>query len=235
MVRKEGIVILDDGSIFREVPVSSNRKIKVNNRNVLVEHFIGEVIMGEKIAKVGFKDFNRDNLSLDNLEFVTESEMQNMSLDTLKKLIHYDRNTGRFFKKYASKGHGPRETIDSRGPKGYLEIRITHNGKIVFRKLAHVVAFAFEYGYWPDSIIDHINRDKRDNRIENLREVSYIQNALNTNPIGSDGLPKGIKKTKNGKFAVSINHNYVSQHIGTFDTLEEAKAGLNQAKLSSPS
>lgn len=44
--------------------------------------------------------------------------------------------------------------------------------------LAHRVAFAMHHGKWPDQI-DHLNGDRTDNRICNLRSVSSGQNAKN--------------------------------------------------------
>lgn len=45
--------------------------------------------------------------------------------------------------------------------------------------LAHRVAWAIVHGAWPSGIIDHINRDRADNRIANLREATYSQNGRN--------------------------------------------------------
>ena len=43
---------------------------------------------------------------------------------------------------------------------------------------AHRLIFLWHHGYWPE-LVDHINRDRSDNRIENLRETSHHGNALN--------------------------------------------------------
>lgn len=42
----------------------------------------------------------------------------------------------------------------------------------------HRVVWFLHHGYWPKEI-DHINRDGRDNRIENLRDVSHHVNVMN--------------------------------------------------------
>jgi HNH endonuclease len=43
----------------------------------------------------------------------------------------------------------------------------------------HRVVWLLYYGCWPSNDIDHINLDKSDNRIENLRDVTMSQNLMN--------------------------------------------------------
>lgn len=62
---------------------------------------------------------------------------------------------------------------------GYL--RIAFGGVNVF---AHRAAWAITHGKWPDDVIDHINRDRKDNRLENLRDVSGLENARNKSKRG---------------------------------------------------
>ena len=143
-------------------------------------------------------------------------------------MISYDPETGFFYRKFFTQGHGFGVRADQKGPKGYLEIRIQYKKQIIFRKLAHVVAYAYSYGNYSNKLIDHINRNKQDNRIENLREVSYIQNANNSKSHNS--LPKGIKLTKNGKYQASITMNYITHHIGTYDTIGEAESARLKAE-----
>jgi len=53
--------------------------------------------------------------------------------------------------------------------------------------LAHRVIWLLEYGWWPDSLVDHINGDRLDNRIINLRPVDYLDSSRN---IGLRGTSK---------------------------------------------
>lgn len=59
--------------------------------------------------------------------------------------------------------------------KGYLKGRI--DGKEL---KAHRVVWAHYHGRWPSGVIDHINRDRSDNRLANLRDVTSAQNAMNS-------------------------------------------------------
>jgi hypothetical protein len=60
----------------------------------------------------------------------------------------------------------------------YLRLNVTVEGKQVGRSV-HQIAWYLYYGEWPLCIIDHINRDTRDNRKCNLRLVSAQQSSIN--------------------------------------------------------
>ena len=80
---------------------------------------------------------------------------------------------------------------------GYVITRLWLRGQNPAIKLHHIV-WALTYGRLPTQI-DHINGDKTDNRIENLREVDYSENQLNTvhrwRPNAQTGLP-GVYKDR---------------------------------------
>ena len=73
----------------------------------------------------------------------------------------------------------------------YKRMSLRINGKIKFLKYHHLV-WVWHKGYWPTQL-DHINGDKSDNRIENLREVTMSENNLNKEypwrPNTDTGLP----------------------------------------------
>jgi hypothetical protein len=89
-----------------------------------------------------------------------------MDYKELNEELVYNKKTGQFFwKKEAG-------TITGHG---YRYIRV--NGKMM---LAHRMAWLMEYGEDPEGkLIDHINGDRLDNRIENLRIATYSQNGAN--------------------------------------------------------
>lgn len=97
---------------------------------------------------------------------------------------------------------------------------ITLNG---FRYLEHRLIFLMLKGYLP-SFIDHINLNRLDNRIENLREATKSQNNYNT------GLRKdnktGVKNVSwhkgNNRWVVTVRVNGHKKHIGSFADLELA-------------
>ena len=73
--------------------------------------------------------------------------------------------------------------------------------------------------------LDHINGDRLDNRIENLRPCSTQENNFNRKSLGgSSSQYKGVSQFRN-KWRARFTFNGKEIHIGTFDTeLEAAKA-----------
>ena len=102
--------------------------------------------------------------------------------------------------------------------KGYLRIGI--NGKIYY---AHRFVFLMHHGYLPEQI-DHIDGNRANNAIENLRPATNSQNQQNrakqkTNTSGY----KGVHWRKDaGKWQAQIAINGKRKHLGYFDTAEQA-------------
>lgn len=101
--------------------------------------------------------------------------------------------------------------------EGYIRIRL--NG-VEYR--AHRIIWEMFNGKIPEGmLVDHINRIKTDNRIENLRLATQSQNLSNQPGRSSLGLPKGVQ-IANSKFRAKIRIDGKTTHIGTFNTAEEA-------------
>ena len=78
------------------------------------------------------------------------------------------------------------------------------------------------YGHAPE-FIDHIDGDKQNNRIENLRAATRAQNQLNAK-LRKDSVTKLKNVTKHrNKWQVRMRIDGVLTHIGTFADLELAK------------
>lgn len=98
--------------------------------------------------------------------------------------------------------------------------------------LAHRLAWAFVFGDFPDSGIDHINGDKVDNRIVNLRLASQSQNMQNLSGTGSgfSGLRGAYFEKLIQKWRAYINVGGSRTWLGCFDTKEEAHQAYLLAK-----
>ena len=113
------------------------------------------------------------------------------------------------------------ELKPSLGKNGYYTFGIKIDGKHKHITVHRVVYYAHNQDWdifngSQNNCIDHINGDKLDNRIENLRNVTNQQNLFNSKA-------KGCSWNKNrGKWASYIMINRKKKHLGYFDNEEEA-------------
>ena len=109
----------------------------------------------------------------------------------------------------------------SLGNSGYFQISI--NKKLY---LSHRLIYIWHYGNIESHIhIDHINRIRNDNNIENLRLVTCQENNFNR------GMVKGYDfHKKTNKFRAQIEINNKKINLGMFNTKEEAREAYLKAK-----
>lgn len=107
------------------------------------------------------------------------------------------------------------------GHSGYR--RVIYVGSIPYR--ASRLIFFWHYGYFPE-VVDHIDHNPLNDRIENLRGCSQRQNSFNSSPAkNSSSQYLGVSWNKNKKvWTASIKINNRQKHLGTFKT--EASAAL---------
>jgi hypothetical protein len=88
---------------------------------------------------------------------------------------------------------------------------------------AHRLVFAYFNNRFPKKEIDHINRDRKDNRIENLREVNRTENVRNTTKkINPDTGVYGVYKDKSTKGLKKVYTFHFQDKSYRFYTVEEA-------------
>ena len=111
--------------------------------------------------------------------------------------------------------------LDYNGSK-YKKVSFTDKSGKNHQMCTHRVIFCMHHGYYPKEV-DHINRDKFDNRIENLREVVGNLNYQNRGPTKDTkwGM-RGLHKDKWGNFQVYINHLGKRYKLGYTPCLGEA-------------
>lgn len=120
------------------------------------------------------------------------------------------------------------KTAGSVGPSslGYVVICISKKWY-----LGHRIAWGFHHGRWPEHHIDHINGNRADNRITNLRDVPRQLNARNcrlwkTNSSGVSGI---FYVEETGKWRAAIGRG-AGAHIGMYDSKAEAIAARKVAE-----
>lgn len=149
-----------------------------------------------------------------------------LTAERLRNLISYDSETGIFNWNSTGKGRRKDRCAGSSDGKGYLEICIDYQS---YR--AHRLAWLYVHGEWPEQQIDHINGNKKDNRISNLRTATNAQNAYNTK-IRSNNTSgyKGVTLFKpTGKYAAKLRIPGKIINLGYFDTAKEAAEEYSKA------
>lgn len=145
----------------------------------------------------------------------------------LKEILRYEPDTGYFYWLKQLSNRAPVGSRCKRMAKGYISIRIA--GK---NYQGHRLAWLYMEGYWPEHEIDHINRDRLDNRWVNLRHVTHKFNSTNI-PIKSNnktGIP-GVFEHKTKRSAPGYMVRIRREYLGFFDNFDDAvKARWNAEK-----
>ncbi len=115
--------------------------------------------------------------------------------------------------------HAGKKAIASKSTNGYLKGMLWG-----VDLLAHRVAWAIHYGAWPNGLIDHVNGDKTDNRINNLRVVTHDGNAKNNrisrrNTTGHIGI---YWEPRRNKWRADITSGKRTICLGRIDDTEDA-------------
>ncbi|WP_179103944.1 HNH endonuclease [Burkholderia pseudomallei] len=138
-------------------------------------------------------------------------------------MFAYDPDTGVLTKKKAPLLHGGfrdcNQIMQSNNGNGYLIARVNgHNRRV------HRLAWEMHYSVDAPPIMDHINNDRADNRISNLREVGHAENQWNKslNRNNSVGLKGAHYHKTSGKWASHIRCRGKRKRLGLFETAEEA-------------
>lgn len=121
---------------------------------------------------------------------------------------------------------GKRAGEISGGASGYRICRIL--GQNI---RTHRVMWAMKNMRWPEGHIDHINHDRSDNRIENLREVSCAENHKNRSmsPNNNSGINGVFYNNGKKKWTARIKVLGKSIHLGHFDNIEDAERARSGA------
>lgn len=145
---------------------------------------------------------------------------ENLSHEILTENVFYDSVTGTFVWNKKGKNRVVGKAIGRKHNKGYWQVWF--NGNFY---MAHRLAWFYVYKKWPTEYIDHINENKIDNRIENLRDVSHSVNLANQkNPQrnNTSGYRGVSYKKRIAKFHAQIFVNKKYNSLGYFDSAEEA-------------
>lgn len=137
------------------------------------------------------------------------------------------KDSNRWNARYANKECG---TIDD---KGYRRILCRFDSGCVFRIRTHRLAWFITYGKLPDGEVDHINQDKADNRIANLRDVSKELNQRNgtRKSNNTSGVPGVTWHKQHKKWYAQAGINGKHHSIGLFINLTDAEKAVKKFRL----
>jgi hypothetical protein len=108
---------------------------------------------------------------------------------------------------------------------GYLRLMLA--GRFYF---AHRTGWALHFGAWPTGHLDHVNGDRADNRISNLRVATQAQNCLNKRASWGNRDFKGVRAVGR-RFEAQIGASGQRYFLGTFDTAVEAALAYDEAAI----
>lgn len=154
------------------------------------------------------------------------SAIPRIDIDTLRQLLRLDPETGVLYWR-ATRGNARKDAAAGRfDEKGYLKLTILKG-----TYAAHRIVWALNYGEWPEGRLDHINGNRSDNRLSNLRRATALENSQNC---------KRSKRNTTGYKGVSFNKRdkvYRSRicvgekrlYLGGFRTAEDAHEAYKAA------
>jgi hypothetical protein len=165
--------------------------------------------------------------------------------EQVRSLLDYDPETGAFTwlrrdsddigdKIFNGRFAGKR--ADTMREDGYTRIRPTVDG-VTRSYQAHRLAWLYIHGTFPENEIDHINRNRSDNRIVNLRPATSAENKRNaparkTNKSGYKGVVDASAVNPSKPWCAYIQIDKKNRNLGYFSTKQEASAAYKAAALS---
>jgi hypothetical protein len=140
-------------------------------------------------------------------------------IEELGEFLHYEPDTGLLrWKINVGKKIKANSVAGCLHSRGYIHVRMNQES---FK--AHRLAWALYYNQDPGGMqIDHIDENKSNNKIINLRLAGHRENGANFGPQKNNKL--GVKGVfcRHGKFQTEIVKNGKKYHLGGYDTIEEA-------------
>lgn len=137
-------------------------------------------------------------------------------------LVHlFEYSDGFLVRKVTVNGRAKAGDVISGTVKGYVRVTVRKT-----QYLVHRLIYVMKHGQIPDGMeIDHIDGNRSNNRIENLRLVTSRENSFNLQKFQGFSFSR-----EKGKFRATIRKDGRTKHLGYFDTPDEARGAYIAAK-----
>ncbi len=149
-------------------------------------------------------------------------KQERVTAERVRHLFAYNPATGQLIRKVGTL---------SRAKAGMIAGTLSHHGYLTVcvngrSYMVHRIVWLYVHGEWPAQSIDHINGDRSDNRLENLRVADHHQNGYNRKPSrnSSTGIVGVYWSRHRGLFSADITFQGKTIYLGRFATLNEAVA-----------
>ena len=146
-----------------------------------------------------------------------------MTYEECLRLFNYDKESGKlFWKLKPSNSVSIGREVGSTNSGGYLQAK---------KKMVHKIIWLHQKGVWPNNQLDHINGDRKDNRIENLRQVTNRINCHNKKVHREGNLLGAYFDKRRNHWRSQIRVDKYIIYLGCFKTqLEAHSAYINKCK-----
>lgn len=147
-----------------------------------------------------------------------KEKKSNLTVEWLRDNLAYEPETGAFLWKKRGYGRVMDRVLGTDAWPGYVVIKVA--GVVYY---AHRLAWFYVNGEWPNGQVDHIDSNKANNAIINLRIATSAQNAAGRDTKRTIAPSRGVFPHGSG-FVARIHHKGVRHYLGYFPTHAAAKA-----------
>lgn len=171
--------------------------------------------------------------------------MEKLDVSVLRKLLRYEPDTGKLYwhertpdmfkdGKHSAEHNCARWNIRFAGKEAFTASSYGYKVGDIFgsRQSAHRVAYAISHGHWPKDAIDHIDGNRANNCIDNLRAVTWKENhmAMRVNRKSASSRFRGVSwDKKRKKWLSSIVANSKQKNLGRYESEHEAARAYDRA------
>jgi len=150
-----------------------------------------------------------------------------LTAERVRELVDYNSNTGDMQWKILT-NPASRQGVFVPSTSGYISVSIDG---ITYQ--AHRIAWLYTYGEFPELELDHKDRDKGNNAIDNLREVPHHVNMQNIpgNYKNTSGITGVGYSSRDKKWRARISVNQKELSLGYYETFDEACEARQLAEL----